>query len=96
MIETIQPILIAVGGSLIYSLLWYSRQVIDPTKETPKFEPWKLVSTLVVGACIGLVSVLSGIDITQAGIEAQLVSYGFLVAAVEQVGKALYRNFTEE
>ena len=96
MIETIQPILIAVGGSLIYSLLWYSRQVIDPTKETPEFEPWKLVSTLVVGACIGLVSVLSGIDITQAGIEAQLASYGFLVAAVEQVGKALYRNFTEE
>ena len=96
MIETIQPILIAVGGSLIYSLLWYSRQVVDPTKETPEFEPWKLVSTLVVGACIGLVSVLSGIDITQAGIEAQLASYGFLVAAVEQVGKALYRNFTEE
>jgi len=96
MIETIQPILIAVGGSLIYSLLWYSRQVIDPTKETPEFKPWKLVSTLVVGACIGLVSVLSGIDITQAGIEAQLASYGFLVAVVEQVGKALYRNFTEE
>lgn len=96
MIETIQPILIAVGGALIYSLLWYSRLVIDPTKETPEFEPWKLVSTLVVGACIGLVSVLSGIDITQAGIEAQLASYGFLVAAVEQVGKALYRNFTEE
>ena len=96
MIETIQPIILAVIGALIYSLLWYSRQVVDPTKETPKFEPWKLVSTLVVGACIGLVSVLSGIDITQAGIEAQLASYGFLVAAVEQVGKALYRNFTEE
>ena len=96
MIETIQPILIAVGGSLIYSLLWYSRQVIDPTKETPDFKPWKLVSTLVVGACIGLVSVISGVDITQAGIEAQLTSYGFLVAVVEQVGKALYRNFTEE
>lgn len=96
MIETIQPILIAVGGSLIYSLLWYSRQVIDPTKETPEFKPWKLVSTLLVGAAIGLVSVLGGIPITQVGIEAQLASYGFLVAAVEQVGKALYRNFTEE
>lgn len=96
MIETIQPIILAVIGALIYSLLWYSRQVVDPTKETPEFKPWKLVSTLVVGACIGLVSVLSGIDITQAGIEAQLTSYGFLVAAVEQVGKALYRNFTEE
>ena len=96
MIETIQPILIAVGGSLIYSLLWYSRQVIDPTKETPEFNPWKMGATLVVGACIGLVSVLSGIDITQAGIEAQLASYGFLVAAVEQVGKAVYRNLTQE
>ncbi len=96
MIETIQPILIAVGGALIYSLLWYSRQVIDPTKETPKFDPWKMGATLVIGACIGLVSVITGIEISQAGIEAQLTSYGFLIAAVEQVGKALYRNFTEE
>ena len=96
MIETIQPIILAVIGALIYSLLWYSRQVVDPTKETPEFEPWKLVSTLVVGACIGLVSVLSGVDITQAGIEAQLASYGFLVAVVEQVGKAVYRKITEE
>jgi len=96
MIETIQPIILAVIGALIYSLLWYSRQVVDPTKETPEFEPLKLISTLIVGACIGLVSVLSGTEISQAGIEAQLASYGFLVAIVEQIGKAVYRKITEE
>lgn len=95
MIETFLPIFVAVGGSLIYSLLWYSRQVIDPTKETPKFDPWKMGATLVIGACIGLVSVITGIEISQAGIEAQLTSYGFLVAVVEQVGRAIYRNLTQ-
>jgi len=96
MIETIQPIILAVIGALIYSLIWYSRQVVDPTKETPKFEPWKLVSTLVVGACIGLASAFSGIEVSQASVEVQLTSYGFLVAVVEQVGKAVYRKITEE
>ena len=96
MIETIQPILIAVGGSLIYSLLWYSRQVIDPTKETPEFNPWKMGATLVVGAFIGLGSVMGGIEISQTSIETQLAAYGFVIAVVEQVGKAIYRNLTQE
>ena len=91
-----QSVIVAVAAASLYSLLWFSRQVVDPTKETPKFDPWKMGATLVIGACIGLVSVITGIEISQAGIEAQLTSYGFLVAVVEQVGKALYRNFTEE
>ena len=90
-----QSVIVAVAAALLYSLLWFSRQVVDPTKETPKFDPWKMGETLVIGACIGLVSVISGIEITQAGIEAQLTSYGFLVAVVEQVGRAIYRNLTQ-
>ena len=90
-----QQVIVAVAAALLYSLLWFSRQVVDPTKETPKFDPWKMGETLVIGACIGLVSVISGIEITQAGIEAQLTSYGFLVAVVEQVGRAIYRNLTQ-
>jgi uncharacterized membrane protein YfcA len=90
-----QPVIVAVAAALLYSLLWFSRQVVDPTKETPKFDPWKMGATLVVGACIGLVSVITGIEISQAGIEAQLTSYGFLVAVVEQVGRAIYRNLTQ-
>ena len=90
-----QSVIVAVAAALLYSLLWFSRQVVDPTKETPQFDPWKMGATLVIGACIGLVSVISGIEITQAGIEAQLTSYGFLVAVVEQVGRAIYRNLTQ-
>ena len=90
-----QPVIVAVAAALLYSLLWFSRQVVDPTKETPEFDPWKMGATLVIGACIGLVSVITGIEITQAGIEAQLTSYGFLVAVVEQVGRAIYRNLTQ-
>ena len=90
-----QPVIVAVAAALLYSLLWFSRQVVDPTKETPKFDPWKMGATLVIGACIGLVSVITGIEISQAGIEAQLTSYGFLVAVVEQVGRSIYRNLTQ-
>ena len=90
-----QPVIVAVAAALLYSLLWFSRQVVDPTKETPQFDPWKMGATLVICACIGLVSVISGIEISQAGIEAQLTSYGFLVAVVEQVGRAIYRNLTQ-
>ena len=90
-----QSVIVAVAAALLYSLLWFSRQVVDPTKETPKFDPWKMGATLVIGACIGLVSVISGIEISQAGIETQLTSYGFLVAVVEQVGRAIYRNLTQ-
>lgn len=90
-----QSVIVAVAAALLYSLLWFSRQVVDPTKETPQFDPWKMGATLVIGACIGLVSVISGIEISQAGIEAQLTSYGFLVAVVEQVGRAIYRNLTQ-
>ncbi len=90
MIE-IQPIITATGAAFLYSLLWYSRQVIDPTKPTPDFDPFKLVSTIFVGICVGILTVLSGASLTQAGLEAQLLSYGFIIALVEQVGKALYR-----
>ena len=87
-----QPIFVSVGAALLYSLLWYSRQVVDPSIPTPQYDIWKLGATLVTGAAIGVVTVFSGVDVTQAGIEAQLLSYGFVIAVVEQVGKAFYRK----
>jgi len=96
MISELQPVAAAVVAALLYSLLWFSRQVVDPTVETPKYDPWKLISTLVLGACIGLASAFSGIEVSQASVEVQLTSYGFLVAVIEQVGKAVYRYLTQE
>lgn len=89
------PILISIAAAIIYSLLWYGRQVIDPTKPTPdRYDPFQLVATMIVGAGVGVASLVSGVEITQAGLDAQLLSYGFLIAVVEQVGKALYRKFS--
>lgn len=76
----------------MYSLIWYCRQVIDPSVPTPTYDLWKLGATLVTGMVIGIVSIASGIEITQTAIEVQLLSYGFIIAAVEQVGKAFYRK----
>lgn len=89
----ISPILISLTAATLYSLLWYGRQVIDPTKPTPEYDPFQLVATLIVGAGVGVASLVSGIEITQAGLDAQLLSYGFLIAVIEQVGKGVYRKF---
>lgn len=90
----ISPIFISLTAAIIYSLLWYGRQVIDPTKPTPEYDPFQLVATMIVGAGVGVASLVSGIEITQAGLDAQLLSYGFLIAVVEQVGKGFYRKFS--
>ncbi len=90
----ISPIFISIAAAIIYSLLWYGRQVIDPTKPTPEYDPFQLVATLIVGAGVGVASLVSGVEITQAGLDAQLLSYGFLIAVVEQVGKGVYRKFS--
>ena len=86
-------ILVSVGASVLYSLLWYSRQVVDPTKPTPAYDFWKLGATIVVGAVVGIIAIISGVEVTQVGIESQLLAYGFVIAVIEQVGKAFYRNF---
>lgn len=86
-----QPLFSAVGAAGLYSLLWYGRQVVDPTKPSPDFDIIKLLSTVLVGGVIGAVSILSGIQLTQTSLENQLLSYGFLIAVVEQVGKSIYR-----
>ena len=87
-----QPIFLSVGAALLYSLLWYARQVVDPTVQTPVYDFYKLGATLIVGAGVGIVALASGVDISQTGIEAQLAAYGFVIAAVEQVGRAFYRK----
>lgn len=91
-----QPFFISIGAAVLYSLLWYCRKVVDPTKPTPEYNLWELGSTILVGAVIGGLSVLSGLELTQVGLETQLAAYGFVIAAVEQVGKAIVRNFTDE
>jgi hypothetical protein len=89
----ISPIFISLTAAILYSLLWYGRQVIDPTKPTPEYDPFQLVATMIVGAGVGVASLVSGIEITQASLDAQLLSYGFLIAVIEQVGKGVYRKF---
>jgi len=90
-------IFVSVGSSLIYSLIWFFRSVIDPSKPTQfiDFDPWQLAATLLVGAGVGIVSVVSGFELTQVSLEGQLLAYGFVIAAVQQFGSAAYRWFVE-
>lgn len=92
MIE-IQPIIVAILSAGVYSILWYSRQVIDPTQETPQFQPRKFISTLIVGTGIGIFSVIAGLPVDQMGIESQLAAYSLVIVAVEQLGKPVWRFF---
>ncbi len=87
-------IFVSVGSALIYSLIWFFRSAIDPSKPTQfiDFDIWKLAATLLVGVGVGLVSIVSGFDLTQTTLEAQLLAYGFVIAGVEQFGRALFRK----
>ena len=92
MIELLYPVFQAGLGAAAYSLVWYSREVMDPSKETPEFEPFKLLATVIIGAIIGALAVLSGVEMTQELVLEQIAVYGFLVYVVEQLGKSLWRQ----
>jgi len=92
----LDPILVSTLAAVIYSLIWFFRSVIDPDKPTvlKDFSGWKLAGTIVVGAGIGIITTLSGDTISQIGVESQLLAYGFVIAAADQFGSALYRKIT--
>lgn len=81
----------AIVSALIYSIVFFAKKRLrkeDPTK----FDPIKLVSTLIVGAVIGAGFYLGNFAITALAIETQLLAYGMVIALVESIVKILWRG----
>jgi hypothetical protein len=87
----IENIAFSVGAALMYSLIFYLKKYDLEEKE--EFNKWKFISTLSVGAVVGVGSAFAGYDITYTNIEAKLVAYAGAIAAVESVLKMAYRRY---
>lgn len=93
-INIIIPILASAG----YSAIWFFKSVIDPEKPTTlkDFEIPRFLATVFLGIVIGGIGVLSGVEVTQIGIETSLLAYAFVIAGVQQVGTAIYSLIKEK
>jgi hypothetical protein len=87
----IETVMTSVLAALIYSGSAFFKKSVDPDKPQ-SFKPIKLVSTLVVGAFIGLVSGQMGIIPSSGGIELQLMTYSGLIMVVENTMKTVKRT----
>lgn len=84
-------IIASVFAGVLYSVLWWGAKNVDPTKPSPAFDWFSLVSTAIIGAGVGIAAALSGSPITQIGIETQIAALGAIIAIIEKVLKTLYR-----
>lgn len=86
-------ILIAILSGLGYSIFWYLNKVIDPTSPTAlvDIDPYPLLATGIIGACLGGYMVLTGGEVTQASIELQVGLYVTLTAVIERGLKTIVR-----
>jgi len=90
-IGIIQPIAIAAGTGAVCGYWQYKNQVADPTKPTPIRDDWKLASTAILGAGVGLGIYLSGVPVTDTNVIAQMAVYGILTVGIERGLKTAYR-----
>lgn len=79
--------LLALVSAAIYALAGYLKSV----EEEPDI--LKAISTMIVGAVVGLVMAASGIDVTQVGVLEQLGMYAGFVCIIENVLKAIWRRY---
>ena len=74
-------------GAVGYSIAAYFR---DTPLEV--FNPTKFLSTVLVGAFIGIVAVQTASPLTEMWVGAQLVAYAGLTSVIENVIKGIWRR----
>jgi len=84
-------------AAAMYAVVWWVLKNVDPTKPSPYFDWYKLGSTVIIGAGVGLFAALYDLPLTQIGVEGQLVALAGITAVVENVLRTVwhylkYRN----
>lgn len=83
-------IIIALISGLIYASVFYAKKYLQNGEA---FIPEKFAATAIIGALVGVAFTLSGMPISQEGIEVQIVAYTGLIAIVESILKILVLKF---
>lgn len=89
----IESIILALVSAVAYSVVFYVKK--NKPDDPEDFEPFNFGATVLVGLGVGVMYVYSGTEITQQGIETQLIIYGGTVMMVESILKAVYRRVVE-
>lgn len=93
MIEIV-PILVAACSGALYSFVFYAKKRAG--KSPQDFDPFKLVSTVIIGMVVGIGLQLSGTNLTQEAVSSQVAVYAGTVALLESLLKTVYRQFLED
>lgn len=84
--EPIQAGALGLVAGLVYGGVWFMRA---RAKDDEPFDPSKFGATLLVGALVGASLGIANQEVTQSGIETQLVAYAGLITLVEGVIKTI-------
>jgi len=82
----VMDVLIAMFAGIVYSAFFYAK---NQTSTGDPFDPTKAISTLIVGAGVGVGVQLSGLPITELSIETQLLAYAGIISLVDAGIKAI-------
>jgi len=88
--QVLQTVGMALLASLAYSLTFYVKKTEKIEPET--FNSTKFISTMIVGAFVGVSMELSGATLAFTSFEAELAAMAGTIAVVESVLKAIYRK----
>lgn len=89
----LEEVLFSAGSAAVYSMVFYVKK--RASKGEVKFNPFKLAATVGVGAVIGGIYAVSGMEFTRGEIATQLTTYAGTVALVETMIKAAWRGYKQ-
>lgn len=92
MIEHLTILLLCLAGGGAYSVFFWLKKWIDPTKTTEKFETTKFLATMCFGAFVGLVIIYGKFPVSQLNEWLQFFLYAALSGASREVGVTAYRK----
>ena len=81
----VMVIVIPVMTAIVFSAAGYFK-----SKET--FNPTKFLATLGMGALIGVIALMSGFEVTEAYVGAQVLMFGGAITVLEDVIKGILKR----
>lgn len=80
---------LAVVGAAVYGIIFFFKAWMTQ-EPRPPFDTYKFGATLIVAIVIGVIAGMTGVPLSEADFLTQIVEYGFYVAMVETILKAIF------
>lgn len=92
MIEHVFILILCLIGGAIYSIFFWLKKMIDPTKTAEKFQITECLATMCFGAFVGMVIIYGNFPVSQLNEWLQLFLYASLSGMSREVGVVAYRK----